>query len=77
MSDSEANSRNQADYTSRPPRHASRHYVPQGKATLAAGLAQVARRSLEETWFRRSKEAPMVTDPHEVAGVAKVFDNMV
>lgn len=59
------------------PRYASRHYVPKGKAALSAGLAQVARRSLEDTWFGRSKGAPVVSDPREVANVAKVFDSLV
>lgn len=78
LSESEGISGNQADHASKPPpRHASRHYGPKGKATLAAGLAQVARRSFEETWFWKSKAPPLVSDPQEVAEVSKVFDRLV
>lgn len=77
MHDFEVNPRNQADRASKPPKYASVHRVPKGKASLAAGLAHVARRSLEETLLGRSRGAPPISDPHEVAGVAKVFDDLV
>jgi hypothetical protein len=77
MSDSEVSSGHPADRASQPARYASRHYVPKGKASLGAGLAHVARRSLEETLFGRSKGAPLVSEPREVADVAKVFDSLV
>ena len=77
MSDSDISSGQAADRASQRARYASCHYVPKGKASFGAGLAHVARRSLEETLFGRSKGAPLVSEPREVADVAKVFDNLV
>ena len=77
MSEFEVSPSNPGERASKTPKYASRHYAPKGKASLAAGLAHVARRSLEETWLGRQRGAPLVSDPHEVTRVAKVFDDMV
>lgn len=47
------------------------------QATTAETAVPVARRSTEVSRFRRKKNSALVSDPHEVAEIAQVFDRMV
>ena len=46
-------------------------------SALPATAVPAARRSIEISWLRRPKKAVLISDPREVADVARVFDRMV
>ena len=47
------------------------------QTALHASHVPTGRRSIEITWLRRPKKAVLISDPREVANVARVFDRMV
>ena len=44
---------------------------------VPAAVVPASRRSIEISWLRRPKKAVLISDPREVADVARVFDRMV
>lgn len=46
-------------------------------SSLPMTAVPVGRRSIEISWLRRPKKAVLISDPREVADVARVFDRMV
>ena len=46
-------------------------------STFPAAAVPTSRRSIEISWLRRPKKAVLISDPREVADVARVFDRMV
>lgn len=46
-------------------------------STLPVTATPARRRSIEISWLRRPKKAILISDPREVADVARVFDRMV
>lgn len=46
-------------------------------STLPVTATPAGRRSIEISWLRRPKKAILISDPREVADVARVFDRMV
>ncbi len=47
------------------------------QATTVETAVPVARRSAEVSWFGRQKNSALVSDSHEAAEIAQVFDRMV
>ena len=58
-------------------KHTRWHSVESCSAATGASPMQVARRSFEATWFGRSKRGVLISEPREVAEVAKVFGRLV
>lgn len=53
------------------------HSVDTPSAATGSDTMQVDRRSIEATWLGRPKRGVLVSEPREVAEVAKVFDRLV
>lgn len=58
-------------------KHSRWHSTDSPLAATGAGTMHVARRSIEATWFGRPNRGVLISDPREVADVAKVFDGLV
>lgn len=58
-------------------KHARWRSVDSPSVAIGAGTMHVARRSIEATWFGRPKRGVLVSEPREVAEVAKVFGRLV
>ncbi len=58
-------------------KHTRWHSVESPLAAPAAGKMHLARQSTEGSWFGPSKRGVLVSEPREVAEVAKVFGQLV
>ena len=58
-------------------RHGRWHSYDDSHSPLTGTSVPVGRRSIEISWLRRPKKAILISDPREVAHVARVFDRMV
>ncbi|MCJ1469436.1 hypothetical protein MMC07_008069 [Pseudocyphellaria aurata] len=58
-------------------KHTRWRSVDSPSAAIGAGTMHVARRSIETTWFGRPKRGVLVSEPREVAEVAKVFGRLM
>lgn len=58
-------------------KHARWHSLESASGAAGAGPMQVARRSIEATWYGRPKRGVLISEPREVAEIAKVFGRLV
>lgn len=77
MLDSELKSDNDIITVPRYKEHSRWSSVDASVAGTSAGPMYMARRSMEATLSRHSKRDMLISEPREVAEVAKVFDRLV
>ena len=77
MLDSELKSDNDIITIPRHKEHSRWNSVESPVAGTGAGPMHMARRSMEATMSRHSKRDMLISEPREVAEVAKVFDRLV
>lgn len=77
VSNSETRSEQQDESHFQGNKHDHWHYPGNPLPSSRTGTTHFARRSFETSWFGRLKRGVLISDPGEVAGVAKVFDHLV
>lgn len=77
VSNSETRSEQRDESHSHGIKHDHRHYPGIPLASSRTEATHFVRRSFETSWFGRLKRGVLISDPGEVAGVAKVFDHLV
>ena len=58
-------------------RHGRWHSHDDSHSPLPITAVPTGRRSIEISWLRRPRKVVLISDPREVADVARVFDRMV
>ena len=58
-------------------RHGRWRSCDESRSMMPEPAMPVGRRSIEVSWLRRAKKPILISDPREVAEVARVFDRLV